>query len=82
MGVKLFDRRQLTKGAARVRRGRVLPTPAGVRFLEAARGILLACNAVKADLRAISAPRAFRVGVLQSRSTRHVADLLGSESTA
>ena len=68
MGVKLFDRR----------RGHVLPTPAGARFLEAARGILLACNAVKADLRAISAPRALRVGVLQTLSTRHVADLLGA----
>jgi DNA-binding transcriptional LysR family regulator len=43
-----------------------------------ARGILLACNAVKADLRAISAPRALRVGVLQTLSTRHVADLLGA----
>jgi DNA-binding transcriptional LysR family regulator len=48
MGVKLFDRR----------RGRVLPTPAGERFLEAAtQGILLAWNAVKADLRAISAQK-------------------------
>lgn len=68
MGVKLFERR----------RDRVVPTPAGSRFLEAARDILLACNSIKSDLRAITAPRMLRVGVLQTLSTARIADLVGA----
>jgi DNA-binding transcriptional LysR family regulator len=68
MGVKLFDRR----------RDRVVPTPAGSRLLEVARGVLLACNSIKADLRAIAAPRLLRVGVLRTLSTAHVADLVAA----
>ena len=68
MGAKLFERR----------RDRVVPTPAGSRFLEAARGILLACNSIKSDLRGITAPRMLRVGFLQTLSTARIADLVGA----
>jgi len=68
MGAKLFERR----------RDRMVPTPAGSWFLEAARGILLACNSIESDLRGITAPRMLRVGFLQTLSTARIADLVGA----
>jgi DNA-binding transcriptional LysR family regulator len=66
MGQKLLDRRQ----------GSVVPTTAGGRLLDAARDILLACNTIKSDLRAASAPQTLRVGVLRTLPTVHVVGVL------
>ncbi len=66
LGQKLLDRRQKS----------VVPTPAGGRFLDAARNILLACNTIKSELRAASAPQTLRVGVLRTLPTFHVIGVL------
>lgn len=68
LDVKLLDRR----------RSPVVPTIAGVRLLEAGKTILCACNAVKAELKAFTAPKLLRLGILQSLSSRHVSKLLSS----
>ena len=56
----------------------MVPTAAGARLLEAGRGILQNCNAVKAELKTIATPKLLRIGVLQSLSSRQVSKLLGS----
>lgn len=66
MGHKLLDRRQ----------GSAVPTAAGSRFLDAARNILLACSAIKSDIRATSAPQVLRVGVLRTLATAHIVGIL------
>jgi DNA-binding transcriptional LysR family regulator len=66
MGQRLLDRRH----------GSVVPTPAGSRLLDAARDILLACNAIKSTLRAASAPQTLRVGMLRTLPTVHVVGVL------
>ena len=66
MGQKLLDRRQ----------GSAVPTVAGSRFLAAARNILLACSAIKSDLRAATAPQVLRVGVLRTLPTAHIVGIL------
>jgi DNA-binding transcriptional LysR family regulator len=68
LDVKLLDRR----------RSPVVPTAAGARLLEAGRGILQNCNAVKAELKTIATPKLLRFGVLQSLSSRQVSKLVGS----
>ena len=47
MGQKLLERRQ----------GSAVPTAAGSRFLAAARNILIACSAIKSDIRATATPQ-------------------------
>jgi DNA-binding transcriptional LysR family regulator len=66
MGQKLLERRQ----------GSAVPTAAGSRFLAAARNILLACSAIKSDLRAASAPQVLRVGLLRTLPTAHIVGIL------
>jgi DNA-binding transcriptional LysR family regulator len=66
MGQKLLDRR----------RGSVVPTAAGKRFLDAAKEILLACNSIKSTLRAASEPQTLRVGILRTLPTVHVVGVL------
>src|SRR5271163_1584962 len=68
MGQKLLDRRQ----------GSVVPTVAGGRLLDAAKDILVACNAIKSTLRAASTPETLRLGVLRTLPTIHVVGLLGA----
>ncbi|WP_232627722.1 LysR family transcriptional regulator [Methylobacterium sp. Leaf118] len=51
-------------------------TAAGRRLLEAARQILSACHRVKADLRASLSTRPFRIGVLRTLPTVHLAHLM------
>ncbi|MGH6851053.1 MAG: LysR family transcriptional regulator [Methylocella sp.] len=68
LDVKLLDRRPF----------HVVPTPAGVRFLEVGKEILRTCNAVKAELKTITAPNRFRIGVLQSLPSGCVSKLLSS----
>jgi DNA-binding transcriptional LysR family regulator len=67
LDVKLLDRR----------RSPILPTPAGMRLLEAGKSILYACSKVKAELKTVGGPRPFRIGILHSLSSRHVAKVLG-----
>jgi DNA-binding transcriptional LysR family regulator len=66
--VKLLDRR----------RAPVIPTAAGAHLLEVGKTILNACSSVKADLKAIAAPKLLRIGILQSLSSRHVSNALSS----
>jgi DNA-binding transcriptional LysR family regulator len=68
LDVKLLDRR----------RSPVVPTAAGARLLEAGKNILQTCNAVKAELKTITTPNRFRIGVLQSLSSGCVSKLLSS----
>jgi DNA-binding transcriptional LysR family regulator len=68
LDVKLLDRR----------RSPVVPTAAGSRLLEAGKKILQACKAVKAELKTITTPNRFRIGVLQSLSSGCVSKLLSS----
>ncbi|ULK98515.1 LysR family transcriptional regulator [Bradyrhizobium sp. I71] len=68
LGVKLLDRH----------RSRVVLTPAGDRFLETAKSILLACNTVKAELKCTVVPKPLRIGILQTLSTFRVAKLLSA----
>ena len=68
LDVQLFDRR----------RSRVVPTPAGVRFLEGAATILVQCNSVRAEVRKAAAPQPLRVGVLRTLPSKVVANLLSS----
>jgi DNA-binding transcriptional LysR family regulator len=68
LDVKLLDRR----------RSPVVPTAAGARLLEAGKKILQACKAVKAELKTITTPNRFRIGVLQSLSSGCVSKLLSS----
>jgi DNA-binding transcriptional LysR family regulator len=68
LDIKLLDRR----------RSNVVPTAAGARLLEVGKEILQTCNAVKAELKAISTPKLLRIGILQSFSSRHVSKLLSS----
>lgn len=68
LDVLLFDRR----------RSRVVPTPAGTRFLEGAATILVQCNSVRAEVRKAAAPQPLRVGVLRTLPSKVVANLLGS----
>jgi DNA-binding transcriptional LysR family regulator len=66
MGQKLLERRQ----------GSAVPTVAGSRFLAAARNILIACSAIKSDIRAAATPQVLRVGVLRTLATAHVVGIL------
>lgn len=68
LDVKLVDRRHTP----------VVPTPAGIRLLEAGKAILYACNKVKGELKTHVVPKHLRIGVLQSLSSRYVSKLLGS----
>jgi len=68
LDVKLLDRR----------RSPVVPTAAGARLLEAGKNILQTCNAVKAELKTVTNPNRFRIGVLQSLSSGCVSKLLSS----
>jgi len=60
------------------RRSPVVPTAAGTRLLEAGKNILQTCNAVKTELKTITTPNRFRIGVLQSLSNGCVSKLLSS----
>lgn len=60
------------------RRTKVVPTAAGLRFLERASSILLECSSVKADCRRISLPQPLRIGVLRTLPSRLIADLARS----
>lgn len=64
--VKLLDRT----------RSKVVPTLAGQRLRERAGSILLACSAIKADLKSVEAPQALRIGVLRTLATQPVANLI------
>lgn len=66
--VKLLERR----------RSSVVPTPAGLRLLEAGKSMLFLGNAVKAELKTFTAPRLLRLGILQSLSSQQISKLLGS----
>lgn len=66
--VKLLDRR----------RSSVVPTPAGMRLLEAGKSMLFLGNAVKAELKAFTTPRLLRLGILQSLSSQQVSKLLSA----
>jgi len=68
LDVKLLDRR----------RSPVVPTAAGTRLLEAGKNILQTCKAVKAELKTVTNPNRFRIGVLQSLSSGCVSKLLTS----
>jgi DNA-binding transcriptional LysR family regulator len=66
--IKLLDRR----------RSIVVPTPAGMRLLEAGKAMLYLSNSVKAELKTLTAPKLLRLGVLQSLSSRRVSKLLSA----
>jgi DNA-binding transcriptional LysR family regulator len=66
--VKLLDRR----------RSSVVPTPAGMRLLEAGKSMLFLGNAVKAELKTFAEPKLLRLGILQTLSSQQVSKLLGS----
>lgn len=66
--VKLLDRR----------RSSVVPTAAGMRLLETGKAMLSLASTVKAELKALSAPKLLRIGILQSLSSRRVSKLLGA----
>lgn len=68
LDVKLLERR----------RARVVPTAAGARFLEFGKAMLSACSSIKAELKTIAAPKLLRIGILQSFSSGHISNLLGS----
>ena len=68
LDVKLLDRR----------RSPIVPTPAGVRLLEAGREILHTCNAIKTELKTIASPKFLRIGILQSLSSSCVSKLLSA----
>ncbi|HEY8008454.1 MAG TPA: LysR family transcriptional regulator [Methylocella sp.] len=59
------------------RRTPILPTVAGARLLEAGKGILQRCNAVKGELKTIAMQKFLSIGVLQSLSSRQISRLLG-----
>lgn len=66
LGVVLLDRK----------RKAVTPTPAGKRLYQVGSTLLQTCNTLKADIRAISAPRVLRVGIVRTLPTARVASLL------
>lgn len=66
--VKLLDRRRTS----------AVPTAAGLRLLEAAKAMLATAKGVKAELKAMNAPRLLRLGILQSLSSQRVSKLLGA----
>lgn len=66
--VKLLDRR----------RSLVVPTPAGMRLLEAGKTMLYLGNSVKAELKTFTAPTLLRLGILQTLSSQQISKLLGS----
>ncbi|MGH6813769.1 MAG: LysR family transcriptional regulator [Methylocella sp.] len=68
LDVKLLDRRP----------SQVVPTPAGVRFLEVGKEVLRACNAVKAELKKLTNRKFLRIGILQSLFSGRVCGLLSS----
>ncbi|MBU9477033.1 LysR family transcriptional regulator [Burkholderia multivorans] len=66
LGVTLLDRK----------RKAVTPTPAGKRLYQVGSTLLQTCNTLKADIRAISAPRVLRVGIVRTLPTARLASLL------
>lgn len=66
--VKLLDRL----------RSSVVPTPAGMRLLEAGKSMLFLGNAVKAELKTFTTPRLLRLGILQTLSSQQVSKLLSA----
>ena len=66
--VKLLDRRH----------SRVVPTAAGMLLLDAGKGILQACSAVKAQIKATACRKPLRIGVLQPLSSTRISNLLSS----
>jgi DNA-binding transcriptional LysR family regulator len=65
-GVTLLDR---TRNA-------VVPTPAGRRLYTVGSAMLQTYNSLKADIRAVAAPRALRVGIVRTLPTTRIASLL------
>ncbi|MGB6326943.1 MAG: LysR family transcriptional regulator [Methylocella sp.] len=68
LDVKLLDRRP----------SQVVPTPAGVRFLEVGKEILRSCNAVKAELKKLTNRKFLRIGILQSLFSGRICRLLST----
>ncbi|MBN3786028.1 LysR family transcriptional regulator [Burkholderia sp. Ac-20353] len=66
LGAALLDRK----------RRAVTPTPAGKRLYQVGSTLLQTCNTLKADIRAISAPRVLRVGIVRTLPTAKLASLL------
>lgn len=64
--VRLFDRT----------RSKVVPTVAGQRLRDRAGSILLACTAIKAELRSGDVPQPLRIGVLRTLATPPIANLI------
>ena len=56
----------------------VVPTPEGMRLLEAGKEILQKCNTVKAEFEAIANRRPLRIAVMSPLSSEPVSNLLNS----